>query len=143
MLFFSFSHLPATVFPKLVLCMITTYENKDALWHYNHLNRCTHELFFYLSHYIYMWLNFRLSPVKLSHVNLILRLARQHRRRQWHPTPVLLPGKSHGQRSSVGCSPWGHRVGHDWSDLAAAVAARRHRRGEENVFFPDNLEMLK
>ena len=29
------------------------------------------------------------------------------RRRQWHPTPVLLPGKSHEQRSLVGCSPWG------------------------------------
>ena len=29
------------------------------------------------------------------------------RRRQWHPTPVLLPGKSHGQRSLVGCGPWG------------------------------------
>ena len=28
-------------------------------------------------------------------------------RRQWHPTPVLLPGKSHGQRNLVGCSPWG------------------------------------
>ena len=28
-------------------------------------------------------------------------------RRQWHPTPVLLPGKSHGPRSLVGCSPWG------------------------------------
>ena len=24
-----------------------------------------------------------------------------------HPTPVLLPGKSHGRRSLVGCSPWG------------------------------------
>ena len=93
------------------------------------------------------------------------------RRRRWHPTPVLLPGKSHGRRSLVGCSPWGreesdaterllfdfslscigegngnplqgsclenprdgepdrlpsmglHRVGHDWSNLAA-VAAR-------------------
>ena len=89
--------------------------------------------------------------------------------RQWHPTPVLLPRKSHGWRSLVGCSPWGrqswawlsdftftshfhalekemathssalawripgteepggllsmgsHRVGHDWSDLAAAA----------------------
>ena len=90
-----------------------------------------------------------------------------------HPTPVLLPGKSYGRRSLVGCSPWGrwgsdttewhhfrfsislkklekemathcsvlawrtpgmvepgglpsmgsHRVGHDWSDLAAAAAA--------------------
>ena len=29
-------------------------------------------------------------------------------RRQWHPTPVLLPGKSHGRRSLVGYSPWGH-----------------------------------
>ena len=28
-------------------------------------------------------------------------------RRQWKPTPVLLPGKSHGRRSLVGCSPWG------------------------------------
>jgi len=28
-------------------------------------------------------------------------------RRQWHPTPVLLPGKFYGQRSLVGCSPWG------------------------------------
>ena len=28
-------------------------------------------------------------------------------RRWWHPTPVLLPGKSHGRRSLVGCSPWG------------------------------------
>ena len=92
------------------------------------------------------------------------------RRMQWHPTPVLLPGKSHGRRSLVDCSPWGswesdtterlrfhfslsctgeghgnplqcsclripgtgepggllsmgsHRVGHEWSDLAAAAA---------------------
>ena len=32
----------------------------------------------------------------------------KYRRRQWQPTPVLLPGKSHGWRSLVGCSPWGH-----------------------------------
>ena len=30
------------------------------------------------------------------------------RRRRWHPTPVLLSGKSHGRRSLVGCSPWAH-----------------------------------
>ena len=30
-------------------------------------------------------------------------------RRQWHPTPVLLPGKSHGWRSLVGSSPWGRK----------------------------------
>ena len=91
-------------------------------------------------------------------------------RRQWQPTSVLLPGKSHGWRTLVGYSPWGlkesdmtewlhfhfslscigegnathssvlawripgtgepgglpsmgsHRVGHDWSNLAAAAA---------------------
>ena len=31
------------------------------------------------------------------------------RRRQWNPTPALLPGKSHGWRSLVGCSPWGRK----------------------------------
>ena len=30
------------------------------------------------------------------------------RRRRWHPTPVLWPGESHGWRSLVVCSPWGH-----------------------------------
>ena len=30
-------------------------------------------------------------------------------RRQWQPTAVLLPGKSHGRKSWVGCSPWGHK----------------------------------
>ena len=30
-------------------------------------------------------------------------------RRQWHSTPILLPGKSHERRSMVGCSPWGRK----------------------------------
>ena len=35
-------------------------------------------------------------------------------RREWQPTPVFLPGKSHGQRSLAGYCPWGHkRVGHN------------------------------
>ena len=38
---------------------------------------------------------------------LFTRIQRGPWRRQWHPTPVLLPGKSHGWRSLVGCSPWG------------------------------------
>ena len=37
----------------------------------------------------------------------ISNLAHYFRRRRWHPTPVLWPGKSHGRRSLVGCSPWG------------------------------------
>ena len=42
-------------------------------------------------------------------------LAQYFRRRQWHTTPVLLPGKSHGRRSLVRCSPWG-RWGSDTTE---------------------------
>ena len=55
---------------------------------------------------------------------------------KWQPTPVFLPGESQGRGSLVGCRLWGRRVGHDWSDLAAAAThllgpmagcARHHR----------------
>ena len=39
-------------------------------------------------------------------------------RRAWQPTPVFLPGVSHGQRSQVGCNPESRKVGHDWSTTA-------------------------
>ena len=39
----------------------------------------------------------------------------KEQRRQWHPTPVLLPGKFLGRRSLVGCSPWGRWVWHNWA----------------------------
>ena len=41
-------------------------------------------------------------------------------RRQWHPIPVLLPGKSHGWRSLEGCSPWG-RWGSDTTSLSLSL----------------------
>ena len=44
-----------------------------------------------------------------KNVNWIAQDYTAGRRRQWHPTPVLLPGKSHGRRSLVGCSPWGRQ----------------------------------
>ena len=34
---------------------------------------------------------------------------RSPRVRKWQPPPVFLPGRSHGQRSLVGYSPWGHK----------------------------------
>ena len=48
------------------------------------------------------------TPEHLCSTSLSLCLHLYHQwRRQWHPTPVLLPGKSHRRRSLVGCSPWG------------------------------------
>ena len=49
---------------------------------------------------------FLLLSWQYTYYHLLPRCSRA-RRRQWHPTPVLLPGKSHGWRSLVGCSPWG------------------------------------
>ena len=46
-----------------------------------------------------VWEEDRWKAIGISRVDV--------QKRQWHPTPVLLPGKSHGQRSLVGCSPWG------------------------------------
>ena len=45
------------------------------------------------------WLQYYLSFLWSSNKDLW--------RRQWNPTPVFLPGESRGQRSLVGCSPWG------------------------------------
>ena len=44
-------------------------------------------------------------------------------RRPWQPTPVFLPGESHGQKSLSVYSPSSHkeRVGHNWSDLACII----------------------
>ena len=39
----------------------------------------------------------------------IVQLSHPYWRRHWHPTPVFLPGESHGQRSLAGYSPWGHK----------------------------------
>ena len=47
------------------------------------------------------------SPNSYSSVFRFLHVVRVQRwRRQWHPTPILLSGKSHGRRSLIGCSPW-------------------------------------
>ena len=45
---------------------------------------------------------------ELKNINVFYKILK-HRswRRTWQPTPVFLPGKSHGQRSLVGYSPWG------------------------------------
>ena len=46
----------------------------------------------------------------------------------WHPTPVLLPGKSHGRRSLVGCRLWNRRLGHDWTTSLSLLTFMHWRR---------------
>ena len=60
--------------------------------------------FFYFIFKLYI-IALVLSNIKMNPPQVYKR---KIRRRQWQPTPVLLPGKSHGWRSLVGYSPWGH-----------------------------------
>ena len=55
-------------------------------------------------------------------------------RRQWQPTPVLLPGKSHGRRSLVGCSPWGHQESDTTERLHFHFLLSCIREGNGNPF---------
>ena len=64
-----------------------------------------------------------------------------HWRRKWQPTPVFLPGESQGRRNLVGCRLWGHRVGRDWSDLAAAAAAESFWIWERNTNLKSHVEL--
>ena len=59
-------------------------------------------------------------------------------RRKWQPTPVFLPGKSHGRRSLVGYSPWGHKiVRHNWASQQQQWFSHCFLSTEVN--FPGNL----
>ena len=52
-------------------------------------------------------------------------------RRVWQPTPVFLPGESHGQRSLLGYSPWGHK---EWDMTQKHHLAEVKKDGETPIF---------
>ena len=54
-------------------------------------------------------------------------------RRKWQPIPVFLPGKSHGQRSLVGYSLWGHRVTCNWT-YTHSVKDRKFNKSCDKLF---------
>ena len=61
-------------------------------------------------------------------------------RRQWHPIPVLLPGKSNGWRSLVGCSPWGRYKSHMSERLHVHFSLSRIGEGNGNPLHCSCLE---
>ena len=62
---------------------------------------------FWIWFYPKLALEERVSPEEIENSDPFGCSAESLQRRQWQPTQVLLPGKSHGRRSLVGCSPWG------------------------------------
>ena len=57
--------------------------------------------------HLFMIQTLKKMGIEGTYLNIVKAIYDKPTGRQWHPTPVLLPGKSHGQRSLVGCSPWG------------------------------------
>ena len=60
------------------------------------------------------------------------RPLKSHQRRQWHPTPVLLPGESHGRGSLVGCGPWGREESDTTERLHCHFSLSRIGEGNGN-----------
>ena len=74
------------------------------------------------------------SQTRLSNQHFKKGSSQYHQRRQWHPTPVLLPGKSHGQRSLVGCSSWGREQSDTTERLHFHFPLSCIRKGNGNPF---------
>ena len=55
-----------------------------------------------------------------------------HWRRKWQPTPVFLPGESHGRSSLVGRSPWGRTESDTTEAILAAAAAAAAMSGVQH-----------
>ena len=93
------------IFSKLPLCGLNTLHvpSHPSSWLWG-------AYFVSLKFMEVIWLIFHVKNVIFFALALVLKLlclTVYSRRRRWHPTPVLLPAKSHGWRSLVGCSPWG------------------------------------
>ena len=54
-------------------------------------------------------------------------------RRAWQPIPVFLPGKSHGQRSLAGYSPWGSKESDTTERLSTQEIGNQKLRGQKLV----------
>ena len=93
----TFTHFTTTPEEHPPRCLLVT----------NNLFSVSNELTFVLFCFT-SYISVRSQGIGLSLSDLFhLSIMPSRWRRQWHPTPVLLPGESHGWRSLVGCSPWG------------------------------------
>ena len=85
---------------------------------------------------LYIW---RLYLAKISHADLSYKEKLLRTSYLWHLYGHILPRESCGQRSLVGCCPWGHRVGHDWSNSSSSSSwlgislCILHVEGEKNT----------
>ena len=93
---------------------------------------------------MYSWIiNLRSSVHKESACNagdprLIPGLGRSPRRRKWQPTPVFLPGESHGQRNLSGYGPWGLKE----SDMTVTKPPPNPQQGRQEKIMEERQSFL-
>ena len=121
--FFNYSMSEHFIHTSLLLILLYYHLERYLTWLSRLLNTYSYVNFINYHHFTchflklwFIWLGGGVQkfPSKLPlpmlplpyHINLH-SLELLHQRRQWYPIPVLLPGKSHGRKSLVGCSPWG------------------------------------
>ena len=80
------------------------------------------------------WLRCKTSACNVGDPGSIPGFGRSLWRRKWQPTPVPLPGKSHGERSLVGCSPWGPKELDTTEWLHFHFSGMRTQRGNPLIF---------
>ena len=76
-------------------------------------NRLSISSFYLIQVLLYGGSDGKVSAYNAGDLGSIPGSGRSPWRRKWQPTPVHLPGESHGWGNLVGYSPWGHRVGHN------------------------------
>ena len=104
---------------KTIALTIWTFVGKVMSLLFNMLPRLVKAFLPSSNHLLISWLQSLstviLEPKKIKSVTVsvvspsICHEAMGPGRRRWHPTPVLLPGESHGWRSLAGYSPWGSK----------------------------------
>ena len=102
------SYLSLSLFPSILLSFFLSLSLSHTSSSYN----LTEDIFeghfnFFSLALAVKWYTSDLLQIRITEVIESVQ-NKKGPRRQWHPTPVLLPGESHGRRILVGCSPWGH-----------------------------------
>ena len=70
-----------------------------------------------------------MAKVNNAKLQLLLHQPNNKQLKQWHPTPVLSPGESRGQRSLVCCSPWGREESDTTERLLFPLSCIREGNG--------------
>ena len=97
----------------------------------------TEQLHFHFFFQVAQWLRIHL-PMQETRVQCLAQ--EDPWRRKWQPTPAFLPGKSHGWRSLIGYSPWGHKESDMTKRLCFHFFMECRERVQMSLFVGQELE---